>query len=159
MTLTTLAACDRNTAPTTRAPVPVDGAAPAPAKTVPAFNLALPESWKERYRIERIEGSAASNVVPEAILVVEYLYLPAAPELREQPLLMVVVLGQGEWQARQKEEGPPLGDLLTERNGYAYIAALPQANPYGKDGDDAQHYEAMRRDLPAVKASFTLEGA
>ncbi len=154
LSLTALISCDRNTAPAARAPAPAQA---GPVRTVAEFHLPLPESWSGRYRLEKIEGAAAASVVPDAMQVVEYLYLPAAAELREQPLLMVVVLNQIAWQARQQEE-PSLGELLAGRDGYAYIAALPQANPYGKDGEDARRFDAMQRELPAVKAGFTLTG-
>ncbi len=150
-----LIGCDRERATAPAVPPPPASAAAQAAPAIPEFSLTLPESWSGRYRMEKSEGEAASRVVPEALQVVEYLYQPITPELQEQPLLMVIVLKQNNWQAKQKE-GPPLGEVLAAHSGYVYVAALPQANPYGKKGEDAERYDALRLNPNEVKAGFAL---
>lgn len=157
-----VSACEREPKPKSAAhvqaavPSPL-GQIPRPIDSIPAFQLELPVTWEGRSRVERADGAAADRIVPRAKRVIEYIYLPADSKLNEQSLLMLIVMAGPDWLAAAKEPGPPLGALLAEQGGYAYVAALPQSNPYAKDSEDARRFDQMHLDLNAIKAAFKLE--
>lgn len=150
-------ACDRGPKPV--APKETSSAVVVPERPrdgIPAYEFKLPTEWEGRNRIEQADGAAADSLVPRAKRVIEYVYLPLDRALGEQSLLMLIVMAQADWVAVAAEPGPPLGEVLAEQNGYAYVAALPQSNPYAGDSEDARRFDQMHLDLNAVKAAFKL---
>jgi hypothetical protein len=122
---------------------------------VAGFRLALPDAWVGHYRAIEAAGQTASVRRPKALFLVEFLYLPADSMAAAQRLLDITVYDSGDWIAQSAEPGPPSGQVVAERDGRVWVAALPQANPF-TGGPDSTRFAAMLLDLEAVKREFSL---
>jgi len=117
------------------------------------WGLTLPASWdEERWRV--LTSPAASE--PKPLHATLFVYLPTDTALRPEALLEIAVYGAPEWKTLAAEPGPPQGELLAERDGRAYVAALPQSNPYPPGSDAAKGFETMTLTPAAVKRAFHL---
>jgi hypothetical protein len=117
------------------------------------WGLTLPASWdEERWRV--LTPKRAGE--PKPLHATLFVYLPEDTALRPEALLEIAVHGAAEWKTLAAEPGPPPGELLAERDGRAYVASLPQSNPYPPGSDAAKGFETMTLTPDAVKRAFHL---
>jgi hypothetical protein len=119
------------------------------------FRLVLPEAWIGRYHVLEASGRTATLRRPKALQVVQFVYMPADTARAAQGLLDVTVFESADWIALGTEPSPPPGQVIAQRDGRVWVAALPAANPF-PGGPDSVQYAAMLLDAEMLKRSFSL---
>ncbi len=118
-----------------------------------------PSTWpRERYRVEARSGDGAAAEQAGAAHWVAIHYRPDQPGHREASLCRFVVFSRDTWARIDAEAGPPVGTLIERTDQWAFVAQLPQANPYPPESLDGAQFEAMRLSIREIRARFSIEG-
>ncbi|MCI0451961.1 MAG: hypothetical protein L0Z51_06140 [Candidatus Latescibacteria bacterium] len=118
-----------------------------------------PSTWpSERYRVASRAGRAAAEDQPGAAHSVAIHYRPDQPGHEEALLCRIVVFARDDWSRIDAGPHPPVGTLIENADEWAFIAQLPQSNPYPRDSLDGAQFEAMRLSIREMRARFSVEG-
>ena len=85
-------------------------------------------------------------------------YMPKDSSIASQTLLGVIVYRRSDWARLAAEPGPPMGDVLIERDSTVVIAALPQSNPFAAGTPDALAFDSLSVDLARAKSMVRKKG-
>jgi hypothetical protein len=118
-----------------------------------------PSTWpRERYRVDAKAGDAAAAEQPGAVHWVAIQYQPDQPGHEEALLCRIVVFSREAWTRIDAAPHPPVGTLIESAGEWAFVAQLPQSNPYPQDSLDGAQFEAMRLSIREMRARFSVEG-
>jgi hypothetical protein len=130
----------------------VDSAPLAPV----SWRFEPPASWDDRVRVaDDPEGAArlAAQGIRSARL---FEYLPRDTSIVAQTLLGIYAYDSTAWARLAAEDGPPQGDLLGYEGGVAYVAGLPQSNPFAPGSADFGEFERRSVTLDFVRRAFRI---
>jgi hypothetical protein len=131
------------------------GAADVFESRMAGFRLALPPAWVGRYHVLEASGRTAGIRRPKALCLVQFAYMPADTARAAQSLLDVTVFESADWIVLGAESSPPPGEVIAQREGRVWVAALPTVNPF-PGGPDSAQYAAMLMDPETLKRAFSL---
>ncbi len=144
------AAADSGRADSTAAAASVS----APVQPPVSWRFETPASWDERVRVaDDPEGAArlAAQGIRSARL---FEYLPLDTTIVPQTLLGIYAYDSTAWARLAAEDGPPQGDVLLQQDGVAYVAGLPQSNPFAPGSADHAEFERRSVSLDYVRRAF-----
>jgi len=121
-----------------------------------SWRFESPASWDERVRVaddpEGTERLAAQGIRSARL----FEYLPRDTSVVPQTLLGIYAYDSTAWARLAAEEGPPQGELLAYWGGVAYVAGLPQSNPFAPTSEDFAEFERRSVTLAYVRGAFRV---
>ena len=117
----------------------------------------LPPVWHDRLSV-RVLSTGMDATGTSALRSIYFNYMPKDTSIASQTLLGVIVYRRTDWEKLAAEPGPPMGDVLIERDSTVVIAALPQSNPFADGTPDARAFDSLRVDLARVKTMVRKKG-
>jgi hypothetical protein len=113
-----------------------------------SFQFTLPNEWVENCKIVENANSEYTNAKFE----VDFLYVPKNKENQSedmQTLLTIYVVTKDDWAEmdKNKEQEPPFGAYLGEKDDLVYLFSTPQSNPYGSETELGKIFDRMPRTL------------
>lgn len=123
--------------------------------TSPAgYSIAIPGTWVGHYTVDEFAGDEALAWAPLAQNVTQFLYTPVDPANARAYILTIYTFTEDDWATVSAEAGPPLGDVVLEKDGLVYVAATPQSNPYADGTEDADTFNTLVNSLDTAIASI-----
>jgi len=117
----------------------------------------LPPAWHDRLSV-RVLSAGMDATGTSAQRSIYFNYMPKDTSIAPQTLLGVIVYKRSEWDKLAAEPGPPMGDVLIQRDSTVVIAALPQSNPFATGTPDARAFDSLSVDLARVKGMVRKKG-
>jgi hypothetical protein len=116
-----------------------------------------PAAWHDRVTV-RVLSTGMDSTGTSALRSIYFNYMPKDTSIASQTLLGVIVYRRSDWEKIAAEPGPPMGDMLIERDSTVVIAALPQSNPFATGTPDAAAFDSLSVDLARVKNMVRKKG-
>jgi hypothetical protein len=116
-----------------------------------------PPLWHDRVTV-RVLSTGMDATGTSALRSIYFNYMPRDSSIAPQTLLGVIVYRRADWEKLAAEPGPPMGDVLIERDSTVVIAALPQSNPFAAGTPDALAFDSLSVDLARAKGMVRKKG-
>lgn len=116
-----------------------------------------PPAWHDRVTL-RVLSAGMDATGTSALRSIYFNYMPRDSSIAPQTLLGVIVYRRSDWEKVAAEPGPPMGDVLIERDSTVVIAALPQSNPFAAGTPDARAFDSLSVDLARAKGMVRKKG-
>ena len=124
--------------------------------TAPTWRMDIPDSWDSRVLVIDDPGGLAALRKEGIHIARRFDYVPRDSSIVPQVLLGIFVYDSAAWAALDAEDGPPQGQLLARGPGVAYVAALPQSNPFVEGSPDSDEWLKREVNLEYLKQHFRV---
>lgn len=117
------------------------------------FSLEQPEAWTNNVGAVEGKDNEMKNVEWETSF---YLLKNGKADEQSGALMTISKLTKDNFDAMEKEEGPPLGEKLGENDKYVWMLSLPQSNPYDEKSEEFKKFNDMVLDFDFVQERFKV---
>jgi hypothetical protein len=129
---------------------PERGGAETFSDATTGVQVEMPPVWHDRLSVRVLPGGMDPSGT-SALRSIYFNYMPKDSSIASQTLLGVIVYRKSDWEPLAAEPGPPMGDVLLEKDSTVIIASLPQSNPFSTGTPDALAFDSLRVDLAHAK--------
>lgn len=115
------------------------------------FSFTTPSNWTGNYKAVELSGEKAQEMAPVAKHAVSFLY---SKNGKEATLTTIATYSKEDWAKVAAEDGPPVGELIKEENGIAYVQVNPQEMPFEPQSAEGELFMRMYVPVDMVKESL-----
>lgn len=121
-----------------------------------SWRLEAPAAWDAHVKIVDAPESVARLTAEGVRSARLFNYIPFDSSVVAQTLLGVYVYDSTAWAKLEREGGPPRGEVVTRGAGVAYVASLPQSNPFAPGSRDSVEFSRRTVTMDFVKKAFRV---